>query len=417
MKVQRLLLHAALTVALLLIALAPAAAQYPAAKEGSWIARDFRFHTGEVMSELRLHYRTIGEPSGEPVLILHGTTGSGASMLSPAFAGELFGPGGALDASKHFIILPDAIGHGKSSKPSDGMRAKFPRYNYDDMVAAQYKLVTEGLGVRRVRLVLGNSMGGMHTWIWGVAHPEFMDALVPMASQPTEMSSRNWMMRRLIIDTIRKDPEWKDGNYATQPSAFRAANVFYGIATNGGTLAYQKQAPTRELADKLLDQRLAAPFTADANDIPVCLGLLARLQPVARSGAHSGCAAGDQFRGRRAQPAGDRHHGPRAQAREERPPLPDPGQRGHARPRHDRHGQVLEAASAGVLGDGAPASDVSLPLPACGERVGVRGSRRRRSNGLPLTLTLSPLKSGERELAAQSAMQTKMARTPSVVLN
>lgn len=267
MRIRRPLLCAATGLALLLIAFAPAAAQYPAAKEGSWIARDFRFHTGEVMSELRLHYRTIGEPSGEPVVILHGTTGSGASMLSPAFAGELFGPGGALDASKHFIILPDAIGHGKSSKPSDGMRAKFPRYNYDDMVAAQYKLVTEGLGVRRVRLVLGNSMGGMHTWIWGVAHPEFMDALVPMASQPTEMSSRNWMMRRLVIDAIRNDPDWKDGNYTTQPKGFRVANVFFGIATNGGTLAYQKAAPSRELADKLLDQRLAAPFTADANDI------------------------------------------------------------------------------------------------------------------------------------------------------
>jgi homoserine O-acetyltransferase len=266
MRITRALRSAATGLALLLVALAPAAAQYPAAKEGSWIARDFRFQTGEVMPELRLHYRTIGEPSGEPVLILHGTTQSGASMLSPAFAGELFGPGQPLDASKYFIVLPDAIGHGKSSKPSDGMRAKFPRYNYDDMVAAQYKLATEGLGLRHVRLVIGNSMGGMHTWIWGVAHPDFMDALVPMASQPTEMSSRNWMMRRLIIDTIRKDPEWKDGNYTAQPSAFRAANVFYGIATNGGTLAYQKQAPTRDLADKLLDQRLAAPFAADAND-------------------------------------------------------------------------------------------------------------------------------------------------------
>jgi homoserine O-acetyltransferase len=260
------LLHAALTVALLLIALAPAAAQYPAPEEGDWIARDFQFHTGEVIPELRVHYTTIGAPTGEAVLILHGTTQSGAAMLSPAFAGELFGPGQPLDASKHYIILPDGIGHGKTSKPSDDMRAKFPRYNYDDMVAAQYKLVTEGLGLRRLRLVLGNSMGGMHTWIWGVTYPDFMDALVPMASQPTEMSSRNWMMRRLIIDTIRKDPEWKDGNYTTQPSAFRVASVFYGIATNGGTLAYQKQAPTRERADKLLDDRLAAPFKADAND-------------------------------------------------------------------------------------------------------------------------------------------------------
>ena len=218
------------------------------------------------MPELRLHYTTVGEPSGEPVLILHGTAQSGAIMLSPAFAGELFGPGQLLDASKYFIILPDAIGHGKSSKPSDGMRAKFPRYNYDDLVAAQYKLVTEGLNIRHVRLVLGFSMGGMQTWIWGITYPDFMDALVPMASQPTEMSSRNWMMRRLVIDAVRNDPDWKDGNYTTQPRAFQVANVFFSVATNGGTLAYQKLAPTRELADKLLDQRLMAPFTADAND-------------------------------------------------------------------------------------------------------------------------------------------------------
>ncbi|HJQ59970.1 MAG TPA: alpha/beta fold hydrolase, partial [Vineibacter sp.] len=204
--------------------------------------------------------------SGEPVVLLHGTTGSGAGFLSPALGGELFGPGQPLDAARYFIVLPDAIGHGKSSKPSDGLRAKFPRYNYDDMVSAQYRLVSEGLGIRHLRLVLGNSMGGMHAWIWGVAHPDFMDALVPMASQPTEMSSRNWMMRRLIIDAIRNDPDWQGGDYTTQPRAFRAAAVFYGIATNGGTLAYQKQAPTRDLADKLLDQRLAAPVTADAND-------------------------------------------------------------------------------------------------------------------------------------------------------
>jgi homoserine O-acetyltransferase len=242
------------------------AADYPAPKEGQWTARDFKFHTGEVMPELRLHYRTVGDPSGEPVLILHGTSGSGASMLTPAFAGELFGAGQALDASKYFIILPDAIGAGKSSKPSDGLRARFPRYNYDDMVDAQHRLVTEGLGIRHLRLVLGNSMGGMHTWIWGVKHPKLMDALVPMASQPTEMSSRNWMMRRLIIDSIRNDPDWKDGNYETQPRAFRTAAVFYGVATNGGTLAYQQQAPTRELADKLLDKQLAAATKADAND-------------------------------------------------------------------------------------------------------------------------------------------------------
>jgi homoserine O-acetyltransferase len=264
MKMPSFVVHLAISVAL--FAFSAAAADYPTPKEGDWVARNFRFHTGEVMPELRLHYATVGEPSGQPVLILHGTAGSGAGMLTAGFAGELFGPDQPLDASKYFIILPDAIGAGKSSKPSDGLRTKFPRYNYDDMVEAQYRLVSEGLGIRHLRLVLGISMGGMHTWIWGVARPDLMDALVPMASQPTEMSSRNWMMRRMLIDAIRTDPDWNNGNYTTQPRSLKVASVFYGIATNGGTLAYQKMAPTRELADKLLDDRLAAPFMADAND-------------------------------------------------------------------------------------------------------------------------------------------------------
>jgi len=186
--------------------------------------------------------------------------------LTANYAGELFGPGQALDATKYFIIIPDAVGHGKSSKPSDGLRSKFPRYNYDDMILGHYRLVTEGLGLKHLRLVTGNSMGGMHAFMWGVQYPDFMDAIAPMASQPIEMASRNWMMRRLIIDTIRKDPDYKDGNYTTQPKAIQTANVFYGIATNGGSLAYQQMAGTREQADKLLDTRLAAPFTADAND-------------------------------------------------------------------------------------------------------------------------------------------------------
>jgi len=246
---------------------AAAAQGYPTPKEADWVARDFRFHTGEVMPELRLHYLTIGEPSGEPVLILHGTTGSGAGLLTPGFAGQLFGAGQPLDATKYFIILPDAIGHGKSAKPSDGLRTKFPAYTYDDMVLAQHRLLSEALGIRHLRLVLGHSMGGMHVWMWGVKYPDFMDALVPMASQPTEMSSRNWMMRRLIIDSIRNDPEWGNGNYTKQPRSAQVASVFYGIATNGGTLALQKMAPSREAADKLLNDRLVAPFTADANDV------------------------------------------------------------------------------------------------------------------------------------------------------
>jgi homoserine O-acetyltransferase/O-succinyltransferase len=267
MKLLLVVARAAASAALLLVAVAASAQQnWPAPKEADWIAKDFRFHSGETM-DLRVHYTTVGDPSGMPVLMLHGTTGSGIGLLTPAFAVELFGPGQPLDATKYFIVLPDAIGHGKSSKPSDGMRAKFPRYNYDDMVAAQYRLVTEGLGIRHLRLVMGNSMGGMHAWIWGVRHPEFMDALVPMASQPTEMSSRNWMLRRLIIDSIRRDPEWNNGNYTTQPKSAQFASVFYSIATAGGTLAFQKQAPTRALADKIVDDRLKAPFTGDANDV------------------------------------------------------------------------------------------------------------------------------------------------------
>lgn len=239
---------------------------YPAPKEGVYIARDVRFHTGEVMPEVKLAYRTIGDPKNEAVIVLHGTTGSGASMLSPAFAGQLFGPGQPLDATKYFIVLPDAIGHGKSSKPSDGLRTKFPRYNYDDMVALQHLVVTQGVGLKRARMIIGNSMGGMNVWGWGVAYPDFADVLVPMAAQPTEMSSRNWMMRRLIIDSIKTDPDYNGGDYTTQPKSLRAANVFFAIATNGGTLAYQKMAPTRAAADKLLDERLAAPPPPDAND-------------------------------------------------------------------------------------------------------------------------------------------------------
>src|SRR4249920_331084 len=231
-----MLFRSAAIFGLVMISLAANAADYPAPKEGDWIARDFRFHTGEVLPEVRLHYRTIGTPEGIPVVVLHGTGSSGQSMLTPAFAGELFGPGQPLDAAKYFIILPDAVGHGNSSKPSDGLRAKFPNYNYDDMVDAQYRLVKEGLGIRHLRLVIGNSMGGMHTWLWGQKYPDYMDALVPMASQPSEMASRNWMLRRLLIDTIRSDPDYNDGNYTAQPRSMLRANLSFGIATNGGTL-------------------------------------------------------------------------------------------------------------------------------------------------------------------------------------
>jgi len=262
-----LIVIVACSLTLLLTAPSARAADYPTPKEGDWVVRDFRFHTGELLPELRIHYTTVGAPTGEPVLILHGTTQSGTSMLAAAFAGELFGPGQPLDAGRYYIILPDAIGHGKSSKPSDGLRTRFPQYNYDDMVDAHYRLMTEHLGVRRVRMVLGNSMGGMKIWIFAQKYPGFMDIAVPMASLPVEMSSRNWMLRRLIIDSIRNDPEWMNGNYSKQPRSVQFASVFYGLATNGGNQALYKAAPTRDKADQLLNQRLGAPFSADANDV------------------------------------------------------------------------------------------------------------------------------------------------------
>lgn len=249
-----------------LAAAAALAADPPAPKEGHWTVRDFKFHSGETLPELRLHYTTLGDPKGEPVLILHGTAGSGTGMLGAAFGGELFGPGQPLDASRYFIILPDAIGTGKSSKPSDGLRAKFPAYNYDDMVSAQHRLVTEHLGVKRLRLVLGNSMGGMQTWMWAQKYPDAMDVAVPMASLPTEMSGRNWMLRRLLTESIRNDPEWQGGNYAKQPKSLQFALVYFAAATNGGNQGLYKAAPTREKADALLKQRLGAPFSGDAND-------------------------------------------------------------------------------------------------------------------------------------------------------
>jgi homoserine O-acetyltransferase len=260
------LFKAAAALAFALLSFAASAADYPAPKQGEWVARDFKFHTGEVMPELRLHYTTVGEPSGQPVLLLHGTGSSAASLLTAAFAGELFGAGQPLDAAKYYIIIPDAIGHGKSSKPSDGLRTKFPQYDYADMVDAQYRLLNEGLGIRHLRLVIGNSMGGMETWLWAEKYPAFMDAAVPMAAQPTAMASRNWMLRRVMLESIRNDPGYNNGNYTTQPAALKYASVFFAIATAGGTLNYQKQAPTNELANKIVDARLAASTTSDAND-------------------------------------------------------------------------------------------------------------------------------------------------------
>jgi homoserine O-acetyltransferase len=257
---------AAFSMVLAMTSVTALAADYPAPKQGDWVARDFKFHTGQTMPELRLHYTTVGEPTGQPVLVLHGSGGSAASMLTPGFAGELFGPGQPLDAAKYYIIIPDSLGHGQSAKPSDGMKTAFPKYDYEDMVDAQHRLVTEGLGVRHLRLVIGNSMGGMHAWIWGVKYPHAMDALVPMASQPTAMAARNWMLRRLMLETIRNDPDYRGGDYTAQPRMMKYAINAYQVASGGGTLGYQTLAPTTAKADQMIDDRLATPVTADAND-------------------------------------------------------------------------------------------------------------------------------------------------------
>ncbi|MFQ5562310.1 MAG: alpha/beta fold hydrolase [Parvularculaceae bacterium] len=247
---------------------------YPEPVEGDYIARNFTFSSGETLKELRLHYRTIGAlkrgPDGRAlnvVLIMHGTTGSGASFLREQFADYLFRPGGILDASKYFIILPDGIGHGDSSKPSDGMRMSFPKYDYDDMVRAQHLLLTEHLGVDHLRLVMGTSMGGMHSWMWGYMYPDFMDAVAPLASLPVEIAGRNRMQRKMIIDAIKADPNWNDGNYEEKPIEGLTAAVYPLIFMVSSPLQYQLRAPTREKAEAYLAE-LVERFTAylDPND-------------------------------------------------------------------------------------------------------------------------------------------------------
>jgi homoserine O-acetyltransferase/O-succinyltransferase len=263
---------------ILLVILAPlggiCAAQYPTPTQGDFVIKNFRFTSGEILPELRLHYRTLGKPQRDArgvvrnaVLILHGTGGSGGQFIRPEFAGELFGSGELLDAERYFLILADGIGHGQSSKPSDGLRGRFPHYGYLDMIAAQYRLLTEGLGVDHLRLVIGTSMGGMQTWLWGERHPDFMDALMPLASLPTQISGRNRVWRRIVIDAIRNDSEWRGGNYSTQPPSLRTAEeMLYFMSSN--PILRQEQMPTLAESDSKLDLTIADWLkTDDANDI------------------------------------------------------------------------------------------------------------------------------------------------------
>jgi homoserine O-acetyltransferase len=262
---------AILFTALLSLALA---ADFPAPTEGDFVTKNFHFTTGETLAELKIHYTTLGKPVHDArgmvtnaVLITHGTGGTGRAFLSPTFGGQLFGSGQLLDANKYFIVLPDGIGHGKSSKPSDGMHMHFPKYTYDDMVKADYLMLTEGLGVNHLRLAMGTSMGAMHTWVLGETYPEFSDALMPLASQPVEIAGRNRELRKFIINAIEMDPEWKGGEYTKPPLyGLTCANYLLSIMTSV-PMQLQKQYPNRESVDKMVDttfpQRAAR---TDAND-------------------------------------------------------------------------------------------------------------------------------------------------------
>jgi homoserine O-acetyltransferase/O-succinyltransferase len=254
---------------------APAIKDVPAGVEADYVIRDFHFKSGESLPELRMHFVTFGKPARDKdgrvtnaVLVLHGTSGSGRSLLNSNFAGVLFVPGGLLDANRYYLIVPDNIGHGKSSKPSDGLHMKFPQYEYDDMVAAQHELLEKGLGVNHLRLVIGTSMGCMHSWVWGETYPDFVDALMPLACAPVQIAGRNRMFRKMVMDAIRDDPEWKNGEYAAEPAtALRFAADVFVLAANGA-LQLQKSGPTRDAADNYLagaEKQLAAGF--DANDL------------------------------------------------------------------------------------------------------------------------------------------------------
>ncbi len=247
----------------------------PQPQESDYIAHDFHFKSGETLAELRIHYLTLGKPTRDAsgrvtngVLILHGTGGSGRQFLAPQFAGALFGPGQLLDVSRYYVILPDNIGHGKSSKPSDGMHAQFPQYDYDDMVGAQHELVEKGLGVNHLRLILGTSMGCMHSWVWGETYPDFMDALMPLACLPVQIAGRNRVWRKMVIDGIRQDPDWKNGDYTREPRAALQISADFLIIAGSAPLQMQKSLPARDDADKFLEQTMAR-ITAnlDANDL------------------------------------------------------------------------------------------------------------------------------------------------------
>lgn len=274
-KPRFFLLLAAISFAMPCLGQTQTPAAWMASHEGDFLVHNFRFQSGETMPEVRIHYTTLGKPvkdangrTSNAVLVLHGTGGTGGGLLIPIFAGVLFAPGQLLDASKYFIILPDNVGHGKSSKPSDGMHARFPQYEYADMIALQHELVEKGLGVNHLRLVMGTSMGCMHTWMWGEAFPGEMDALMPLACQPVEIAGRNRLWRKMVIDGIRQDPDWKNGDYASEPRAALQIAADFLMIAGSAPLHMQQDLPNREAADKYLDASMKRiTSNLDVNDL------------------------------------------------------------------------------------------------------------------------------------------------------
>jgi homoserine O-acetyltransferase len=254
---------------------AQAGASFPTLVERDYIAHDFTFSTGETIAALRLHYRTLGTPVRDStgvvrnaVLILHGTGGSGAGFLSSTFGGQLFGTGQLLDASRYFIVIPDGIGHGKSSRPSDGLRMRFPKYTYDDMVRSQHLLLTEGLDINHVKLVMGTSMGAMHCWVWGEMYPGFADGLMPLASAPTAIAGRNRVMRKMIMDSITQDPDWLHGDYVEQPRRGLVGALNILLMMTSSPLQWHRNGPTRGDADRWYEDQIQSRLmTTDANDM------------------------------------------------------------------------------------------------------------------------------------------------------
>ncbi len=272
MPLQAVIILAALSFSLAVALPATAQPTWPNQRDGDFVIRNFLFQNGETLPELKVHYTVLGTPhrnqAGEidnAVLLLHGTSGTGKNWLLPSLAGELFGAGQPLDAARHFIVMPDGIGRGGSSKPSDGLRAKFPHYRYRDIIASQYRLLTEELGIKHLRLVLGSSMGGMHTWLWGEIYPDFMDGLVPIASQPIEISGRNWIGRRIAIEAIRRDPDWNEGNYTTKPTRYIYTAPYSALMTEN-PVRLQELAGTQLAADSLYQKWVAEVAKGDPND-------------------------------------------------------------------------------------------------------------------------------------------------------